>query len=1262
MAAPGARLLPAPEPRDSVVHAVGIPNPFTREKVFCEVAPGKTLAEILLELGLAPSATYSVEVYVGGSLVFEPFYSMVRPKPGTTVVARLIPHGARGKAIFSLIIGIGLAIFTAGASFVLGSVNAAVGGSFAAGAISKFTVGLAGASGLFLYSGVRSLVAPPPTVPFDGDIPTSKRSAAILGEQNLPRLYEPIVRQYGRYRRFPSYAAKPYTETVGEETYLRALFDFGYGPLQITDLRIGDTPIDELDADYEIHPGYDDDDDLRITVSGVDELALTITLEDGVDPGFRTTEANTHEVSLDIVFPGGLIGFTFQQGAPHPIQVDFTVEYREATGPGAWTGVVPKTPLAPGLVDNGSGDLSITGMVRGYIARGIVFDVPTPGTYDVRVLRTLTTPITLFGDPPNPTAQVSEATWAVLRSLRPATKPPVPNLALVEVRLRMTDQLAGGVRDFNALAESILPVWSGSEPLGGGWGPDDKLSTHPRLQVTRNHAWALAEHLRGRHNRIRVPYTKLDTASIAAWASANDTAGRTFDAVVDFEATIGQVANDICASGRAALTRIDGRYGVVVDEPKPTIITHLSPRDTSGFRSTKVFRREVHALRVGYINATAGYQPDEVIVYADGYDEGSATEFDRIDLWGVTDPDRAWRDGRYHMATALLRPELYSLNVDVQNLMLTRGDRFKAAHDVMLVGVLSARIKTVSYSGSNLVGVVLDELVDLDPATSYGMLLRTASGETITGEIVTPTSPTNTVVFAPFPTGLDTSSLTVPPAVQDLVTIGEFGVETGDYLVHALYPGPDLSARIEFVDYAAAVFTADTETIPPYNPGISDPRHPTLRVPAVPTIDSVASDESVLVINRDGTVTPRILLGVRAAPGGEVQTAYLQAQFRTSSPQGMWSRPASVDGGETQIALQPVDEGIAYDVRVRAVSDDNRASVWRQIDAHTVVGAGTPPPDVEQLLVGPEKLLVWQYPDPPRDLAGFRIKHQAGTDATWQTGIPAHDGIITATQWDASLLPAGPRTIMLKAVDLSGNESATPAVVIADLGGPAIENIVEDYDIHAGGFVGTKTDCTVDGISGDLVADTEASAFWRADTSTFFKADAELFWDQGWKACSYVDSWEPDSASLPGRLQVQLTVDAESWQLEYRVVGDTTWIPWPGFLQVDAVTDYEFQLSIDASAVIEPRVTEFVVLIDVADREEFHDDFVIASSGTVRVTPDAAFRAIKQVLATIQDDGNNARSVVVYDKDATNGPEVRAFAADGTTRVAALVDFRLRGY
>ena len=55
--------------------------------------------------------------------------------------------------------------------------------------------------------------------------------------------------------------------------------------------------------------------------------------------------------------------------------------------------------------------------------------------------------------------------------------------------------------------------------------------------------------------------------------------------------------------------------------------------------------------------------------------------------------------------------------------------------------------------------------------------------------------------------------------------------------------------------------------------------------------------------------------------------------------------------------------------------------------------------------------------------------------------------------------------------------------------------------------------------------------------------------------------------------------------------------------------------------------------------------------------------AIKQVLVTIQDDGNDARSVIVIDKsDPVNGPEVEAYAADGTTRVAALIDAEIRGY
>ena len=48
-------------------------------------------------------------------------------------------------------------------------------------------------------------------------------------------------------RTVPPLGALPYTETVGDTQYLRMLFVWGYGPLEISDLRIGETPLSEFE-------------------------------------------------------------------------------------------------------------------------------------------------------------------------------------------------------------------------------------------------------------------------------------------------------------------------------------------------------------------------------------------------------------------------------------------------------------------------------------------------------------------------------------------------------------------------------------------------------------------------------------------------------------------------------------------------------------------------------------------------------------------------------------------------------------------------------------------------------------------------------------------------------------------------------------------------------------------------------------------------------------------------------------------------------
>lgn len=1226
-------VLPAP------VTVLAFPNPLRPAQRFAlEAGCDDTIEEIVERCGFDLRRPWDLVVHIGGIPIPRSAWRWTRPNPGVTVTIRAIPHGARGKAIAQIIVGIGL-LATA---FFTGGVTLPLLGSVSAGALYL-------GAAVFGLAGVVSLMSPPPVVPFTGEIPTSE-SRAIAAAQNEARPFAPVPRVFGRYRVFPQYAAKPFTEIVGNDQFLRLLFTFGYGPLRISEIKIGEDSIDSfLDVEYEVHQGFDDDDPLSIFTTSVDELDLQVALEAGVAAfTTRTTEPDSVEASVDLVFPAGLIAFNNQDGEPRPVSAQFTVEYRAAGSGDPWTGVTVSNPLGPGIANPSAGSVIVTARARGTVARGIRWLFPSSGQWEVRINRQANQ----FPSGGGTGEVLADCTWTKLRSIRPGTAPRVPNLCLLEMRIRATDQLSGQLQTLSAIVESILPVWNALD----GWGPSNRLSSNTSLQVTRNPAWALAEMLRGGVNARPVPDENIDAVSIAEWSISNAAAERWFDAVVDFDTTVGEVCRDIAGSARASFNLIDGRYGVVIDEPKPTIVAQFSSRDTGKFEGRKTFQRETHGLRVRFVSPAAGYEPDEVIVYADGYHEGNAVELVDLDLWGVTDPDRAYRDGRYHLAAGKLRPEVYSFELDVAHLAVTRGDRVLYSHDVMLVGLGTGRVRARLESGGMLVGLQVDEVIEYDPATNYAARVRVAAtGSSELYPLLNLGVPIDVMIFqAPV-------SLTGAPDKGDLAAWGESGKEVGDYIVHGIFPTTDLAARVELIDYSPAIFTADTEPIPPFDPNVTDPRPSIVITPSRPTIVRVASDESVLIIDPDGTARPRILISVATVQGDRVPAAFLQAQYRTTSPVGEWYSAPQVDSRTSQVSVYDVDEGEAYDVRVRAISADGRASEWATVQNHVVVGASTPPPDVVSMRVDPGQVLVWDYPTPPRDFAGFKVRHQAGSDTLWATAIPAHDGLVTVSSFSIAALPPGQRTILVKAFDTAGNESVTAAAVVVDIGGLAIENIVEEEDFHAAGFTGTKVNATVEGGSGDLIADFVVDEFWSGPPGgLFWGAPGDPFWGDSYKQLEYEDEWEPPSASLPGRLFLELEVQGSNWSVYYREQGSATWLRWPGWIDAVAGVTYEFRLVIDGGQT-RGRVLAFAAQIDKPDLEERIDDFAVADSGTVRLPIVLTFAAIKQVLLTVQADGNGGTSARVLDKNASLGPSIEVLNATGT-RVQGLIDARVRGY
>jgi len=235
-----------------------------------------------------------------------------------------------------------------------------------------------------------------------------------------------------------------------------------------------------------------------------------------------------------------------------------------------------------------------------------------------------------------------------------------------------------------------------------------------------------------------------------------------------------------------------------------------------------------HAFRITISDEDLAYQTNEIIVYNYGY--GPATEggktgatlFEQLSLPGVTNADQATRLARWHFAQLKLRPEIYTINVDFEHLVCTRGDKVKISHSVPQWGIGSGRLGP--GVGDTVTGttLTLTEPVLLTNNTDYTILIRTNN---ITS---TPGSGSVTRNFRYTGTTGYTNTITVPEILSadgvktdNLFLLGLANVSTQECIVTAIEPSNEYSARLTLVDYSADIYTADLTDLLTFNPKTS---------------------------------------------------------------------------------------------------------------------------------------------------------------------------------------------------------------------------------------------------------------------------------------------------------------------------------------------------------------------------------------------------------------------------------------------------------
>lgn len=317
------------------------PLPFSHSRKSLQVPQGSTLDEIVNH-SIKPEfqnwAEIGIIVMVNGETIPRQHWKSIRPKMGTIVNVNVVPGKGGGKNPLATLLSIAVLI---AAPYISGAIlGNGIIASTALGA-KAISVGLTAAIGVAGRLAVAAL-APPPKPSNSGfsnvSNPAESPTQFIEGATNQLLPYGPIPVNLGINRMFPPQAARRYFESENNDQYVRQLFTYGYGKQVISDLKFGETSIDEYTGiDMEHRLDGDLEQGTTIYSNDVYQEDLSVLLQEVDGYTTRTTQIETNEAIVDITFPQGLTLFN-SEGRRTSYRVELELQYAESgVSPQDWS-------------------------------------------------------------------------------------------------------------------------------------------------------------------------------------------------------------------------------------------------------------------------------------------------------------------------------------------------------------------------------------------------------------------------------------------------------------------------------------------------------------------------------------------------------------------------------------------------------------------------------------------------------------------------------------------------------------------------------------------------------------------------------------------------------------------------------------------------------------------------------------------------------------------------------------------------------------
>lgn len=831
----------------------------------------------------------------GGMSIIQPaLWHAVRPKPGVRVVIRMIPGKSAMRSILTIVISIA-AIATGqlwGASFASAM---GLGTSASAMALGQSMVAL----GVNIVGSLLVNALVPPVKPED----RGRNSYTISGWRNRydPDGAVPVV--LGSIRYAPPFAAMSWSEIEGDVQYIRSLFLFGEGEIDLTDFRIGETSIGEYhEVQMEVRRGIASDLPASLYPRQILEEAIGVELtrpmprddagniiDDNSSietPVVRATAADTDTVSVILGWPGGLV--YMDEGERRGEGVDIRIEQRLA-GAEEWE-----------LVET----LQIRARRSDAFYRQHSWKLPQRGKWQIR--------LTMMTEEPNNPGRTRMTQWVALQSIRPeyplaVTRP----MALVAMRVKATHQISGMLDNFSARASRVCLDW---DQASGTW----------IKRATTNPASLYRLVLQHPSNPKAVPNAGIDLQQLQDWHGFCKAKGLAYNRVLDQAGTsLRDALTEIAAAGRASPRQDGMRWGVVIDRPSDLLVDHVSPRNSFGFKVSRSYVEHPHALVVKFQDETNDFKETERVIRRPGY-AGDIDLTEALDMPGITDPAMVWREGVRRWYEILHRPDVYEITQDGAVRVATRGDTIALNHDVLSKVQRAARVRAVT---GNL--IQLDEDVTMVAGQSYGIRFRRISAADTIG-----TSDVRIVVTEAGTTDILTLSGTGPmPEIDDLILFGVAGQESVRVVVTRTEATEDMCTILRCVDAAPQIDTlTDAAAIPAWSGRVGAEIAENLIAPPAPRWTRVFS-----AVTENGAAVP--LEYLITAGNGPIRSAQFEIDRRLVDASG-WTTvtiPAANGGG----SFAGYTSGQNIQLRARAISPTGIPGPYGPVVTHLMGDGGT---------------------------------------------------------------------------------------------------------------------------------------------------------------------------------------------------------------------------------------------------------------------------------------------------------------------------------